>query len=116
MTKPKKKTRTDMRIYMQVFHLKFDRHLSNRQIALTLNIGRSTVSDLVVRFDHLAYQWPLPESLSLDALDKALMPGRDYQTRRVLPDWVVVDIGLTHKGVTKQLLWQEYQAEHGNCA
>ena len=55
MTKPKKKTRTDMRIYMQVFHLKFDRHLSNRQIALTLNIGRSTVNDLVVRFGHLAY-------------------------------------------------------------
>lgn len=116
MTKPKKKARTDMRTYMQIFHLKFDRHLSNRQIALTLNIGRSTVNDLVVRFGQLGFQWPLPESVSLDALDKALMPGRDYQTRRVLPDWVVVDIGLTHKGVTKQLLWQEYQAEHGTNA
>ena len=39
-----------MRIYMHIFHLKFERHLSNRQIALTLNIGRSTVNDLVVRF------------------------------------------------------------------
>jgi len=116
MTKPKKKARTDMRIYMQIFNLKFDRHLSNRQIALTLNIGRSTVNDLIVRFGHLGHPWPLPENVSTDELDKALMPGRDYQTSRVLPDWVAVDIGLTHKGVTKQLLWQEYQAEHGSNA
>ena len=49
MTKPKKKARTDMRIYMQIFQLKFERHLSNRKIALTFNIARSTVIDLVVR-------------------------------------------------------------------
>jgi len=54
-----------MRIYMQIFHLKFDRHLSNRQIALTLNIGRSTVNDLIVRFGHLGFQWP-PEFDSLE--------------------------------------------------
>ena len=105
-----------MRIYMQIFHLKFERHLSNRQIALTLNIGRSTVNDLVVRFTHLDLPWPLPDDVSLDALDKALMPGRDYHNQRVLPDWVTVDIGLSSKGVTKQLLWQEYQAKHGTAA
>jgi hypothetical protein len=66
MTKPKKKARTDMRIYMQIFNLKFDRHLSNRQIALTLNIGRSTVNDLIVRFGHLGHPWPLPENVSTD--------------------------------------------------
>ena len=55
-----------MRIYMQIFNLKFDRHLSNRQIALTLNIGRSTVNDLIVRFGHLGHPWPLPENVSTD--------------------------------------------------
>ena len=105
-----------MRIYMQIFHLKFERHLSNRQIALTLNIGRSTVNDLVVRFTHLDLPWPLPDDVSLDALDNALMPGRHYHNQRVLPDWVTVDIGLSSKGVTKQLLWQEYQAKHGTAA
>ena len=116
MTKPKKKARTDMRIYMQIFQLKFERHLSNRQIALILNIGRSTVNDLIVRFGHLDLSWPLPDNVSLDQLDKALMPGRDYQTQRKLPVWVEVDISLTKPGVTKQLLWQEYQAEHGSRA
>ena len=116
MTKPKKKARTDMRIYMQIFQLKFERHLSNRQIALTLNIARSTVNDLVVRFNNLNMQWPLPDNASLDALDKALLPGRSYRTQRVIPDWVDVNIDLSNKGVTKQLLWQEYQAEHGSSA
>ena len=105
-----------MRIYMQIFQLKFERHLSNRQIALTLNIARSTVNDLVVRFNNLNMQWPLPDNASLDALDKALLPGRSYRTQRVIPDWMDVNIDLSNKGVTKQLLWQEYQAEHGSRA
>lgn len=76
-----------MRIYMQIFQLKFERHLSNRQIALTLNIARSTLNYLVVRFNNLNMQWPLPDDASLlYALDKALMPGRNYHTQRILPD------------------------------
>jgi len=60
MTKPKKKARTDMRTYLHIFQLKFERHLSNRQIALNLNIGRSTVNDILVRFKSLNLPWPLP--------------------------------------------------------
>jgi len=105
-----------MRIYMQIFQLRFERHLTYRQIALTLNVGRSTVSDIITRFNNLNMAWPLPSDVSLDALDKALIPGRNYQTQRKLPDWVEVDISLTKPGVTKQLLWQEYQAKHGSRA
>ena len=74
------------------------------------------MNDLVVRFNDLNMQWPLPDNASLDALDKALLPGRSYRTQRVIPDWVDVNIDLSNKGVTKQLLWQEYQAEHGSSA
>ena len=63
MTKPKKKARTDMRIYLQIFHLKFERHLTYRQIALALDIGRSTVNDIVTRFNNLNMQWPLPDGV-----------------------------------------------------
>lgn len=102
-----------MRIYLQIFHLKFERHLTYRQIALALDIGRSTVNDIVTRFNNLNMQWPLPDGVSLDNLDKALMPGRNYPTDRVLPNWLKIDLGLKRIGVTKQLLWQEYQADHG---
>ena len=56
MTKPKKKARTGMRIYLQVFHFKFERHFMYRQIALALDIGRSTVNDIVTRFNNLNMQ------------------------------------------------------------
>jgi hypothetical protein len=116
MTQKKKTTRTDMRTYLDVFRLKYENRLTNRQIALALNIGRSTVSDLLARFVPLNVGWPLPKDYPLSQLDNVLMPGRDYQTRRVLPDWLQIDIELKNKVVTKQLLWQEYQAEHGRAA
>ena len=47
-----------MRIYMQIFQLRFERHLTYRQIALTLNVGRSTVSDIITRFNNLNMAWP----------------------------------------------------------
>jgi len=105
-----------MRTYLDVFRLCFEDQLSYRQIALTLGIGRSTVTELVARFNRLNLAWPLSSEVSLVALDQALLPGRDYQTKRVLPDWLKLDIELKDPKLTKQLLWQEYQAEHGRAA
>lgn len=105
-----------MRTYLDVFRLKFENRLTNRQIALALNIGRSTVTDLLARFSRLKIDWPLPDDYPLSSLDSALMPGRDYKTKRVLPDWLRIDIELKNKTVTKQLLWQEYQSEHGRAS
>ena len=105
-----------MRTYLDVFRLCFEDQLSYRQIALALGIGRSTVTELVARFNSLNLAWPLSPEVSLVTLDQALLPGRDYQTKRVLPDWLKLDIELKDPKLTKQLLWQEYQAEHGRAA
>ncbi|WP_407943644.1 IS21 family transposase [Maribrevibacterium harenarium] len=113
MTRKKKMGRTDMQTYLQILRLKFEARLSDRQIAQALNIGRATISALVARFNNLGLSWPLSADYSLDALDKQLFPGRDYKSQRVLPSWVQVHLELRQKGVTKLLLWQEYQAEHG---
>jgi hypothetical protein len=50
--------------------------------------------------------------VSLVALDQALLPGRDYQTKRVVPDWLSLDIKVKDPRLTKQLMYQEYLAEH----
>ena len=105
-----------MRTYLDVFRLCFEDQLSYRQIALALGIGRSTVTELVARFNSLNLAWPLSPEVSLVTLDQALLPGRDYQTKRVLPDWLKLDIELKDPKLTKQLLWQEYQAEHGRAS
>ena len=116
MTRKKKVMRTDMRTYLDVFRLCFDDKLPHRQIALALGIGRSTVTDLIARFNNLSIAWPLAPDICLNTLDQALLPGRDYQTKRVLPDWLRIDLELKDPKLTKQLLWQEYQAEHGRTA
>ncbi|SDF26957.1 hypothetical protein SAMN04515658_1011, partial [Idiomarina zobellii] len=38
-----------MRTYLDIFRLKFERRMTDRQIALTLNIGRSTVNNILTR-------------------------------------------------------------------
>lgn len=109
MTRKKKMVRTDMQTYLDIFRLKFEAKLSDRQISQALNIGRATISDLVIRFNNLGLSWPLAADYPLDSLDKQLFPGRDYSTQRVLPSWVQVHLELRRKGVTKLLLWQEYR-------
>lgn len=116
MTRKKKVVKTDMQTYLDIFRLKFDAKLSDRQIAQALNIGRSTVSNLVIRFVNSGIGWPLPGDYPLEELDKQLLPGRDYSTSRVMPDWVKLHVELSNKSVTKLLLWQEYHAEHGSKA
>ncbi|MDE9454602.1 hypothetical protein [Xenorhabdus bovienii] len=66
MTRKKKLMRTDMRTYLDVFRLCFEDQLSHRQIALVLGIGRSTVTDLISRFNNLNLAWPLAPSVSLN--------------------------------------------------
>ncbi len=43
-----------MQTYLDIFRLKFEAKLSDRQISQALNIGRATISDLVIRFNNLA--------------------------------------------------------------
>ncbi|RVU35624.1 sigma-70 family RNA polymerase sigma factor [Rheinheimera riviphila] len=75
-----------MRTYLDVFRLCFEDQLSYRQIALAFGIGRSTVTELIARFNSHNLAWPLSAEVSLAALDQALLPGSDYQTKRVLLD------------------------------
>lgn len=89
-----------MRTYLDIFRLKFERRMTDRQIALTLNIGRSTVNNILTRFRSLQVEWPLPEQVSLEQLDRILMPGRYYKSQRVLPSWLKVHTELSNSLVT----------------
>ena len=52
--------RLTMRKIREVFRLKFDCEISNRQIAKSCNIARSTVAEYLFRFQQAALSWPLP--------------------------------------------------------
>ena len=104
-----------MRIIKEVLRLKFDLKLSLRHIALSLKIGLGTVKLHLDRASKAGISWPLPTDMDDQDLEAALFPKRGSQPRsRVEPDYALMHKELKRKGVTKQLLWEEYKQIHGD--
>lgn len=103
-----------MRRIREVLRLKHELRRSHREIARSLGIANSTVSDYVGRARAAGLSWPLPEGLDDAALEAALFPpAPPSRVRRPEPDWARVHREhQRHKGVTLQLLWLEYRASH----
>ncbi len=86
-----------------------------RQIARSCRIARSTVSDYLSRMKVASLSWPFPPDLTEEALDALLFKGSQHRGRdggRPIPSWDHVHKELRRKGVTKQLLWEEYLGIH----
>ena len=102
-----------MRKNKEILRLKYELNLSTRQIAESLGISHSTVGDLVRRAKAAGLSWPLPEALDDAALQARLYPGNPVPARgRPEPDLESVHRELRRKGVTLQLLWEEYKQAH----
>ncbi len=66
--------RLTMRKIREVFRLKFDCDISNRQIAKSCKIARSTVADYLFRFQQAALSWPLAQDIDDNQLEQLLYP------------------------------------------
>jgi hypothetical protein len=66
--------RLSMRKIKDVLRLTHDVHLNTRQVALSLNIRRSTVTNYQERAQKAELSWPLPEDLTEEALEQKLFP------------------------------------------
>ena len=99
-----------MRKIKDVLRLKFEAGLSYRQISASTKLSLGKITDLVQKVEASAYPWQ--ELLGMDEapLLHLLYPGVVPDTRSgfVQPDWPTVHLELHRKGVTKQLLWEEY--------
>jgi transposase len=106
--------RLTMRKIREVFRLKFDCDISNRQIAKSCNIGRSTIAEYLFRFQQAALSWPLPQDIDDNQLEQLLYPQLPALPahERPLPDWSYLHQQLRQKSVTLMLLWQEYKEIH----
>lgn len=108
--------RTRMSKIKELLRLKFDCHLPNRSISACLNIGCSTVSDVVTCLRGSQLAWPLPEDMTESQLEALLYTGRASDSHKRMPDFPLCHQELKRKGMTKILLWQEYQQEAGENA
>ena len=88
--------------------------LSKRQIAASLGIGPTAVGACLRRARDAGIGWPLPDDLDDDALERCLYPAPAAVTKdwRSLPDWPAVHRELRRKGMTLQLVWEEYRSAH----
>lgn len=108
--------RTSMRTIKAILRLKFEAKLSLRQIASSLKLSLGAVSQHLKRADAARLSWPLPEGMDDQTLEAALYPKptSPTQTLYVKPDYATMHKELKRKGVTKQLLWEEYKQVHGD--
>ncbi len=99
-----------MRRIKDVLRLKAAGH-SRRQIAQSCGIARSTVAEYVRRAEAAGLSWPLPAELDDAELERKLFPPpvAISSEQRAVPDWSVVNQEIKRKGVTLQLLWDEYK-------
>lgn len=106
--------RISMRKIRDVLRLRWQASLSFRQIGTSLNLAHTTVAEYLRRAEVANLHWPLPEELSDVELEALLFPPSPQSSTSTCakPDWQRVHQEMRGKGVTLQLLWQEYKAIH----
>ena len=106
--------RLTMRKIREVFRLKFEHQISNRNIAKSCSIARSTVAEYLFRFRQASLSWPLPIDMDDNQLEQRLYPHQAASSdqEKPLPDWSGIHQQLRQKSVTLMLLWQEYKELH----
>jgi len=101
-----------MRSIKEVLRLKWTCGLSDRQIAKSCSIARSTVGEYLRRAEKAGLHWPLPEGMDDSQLGALLFPVAPLlcsDAPRAMPDWTQIRKELKKKGVTLFLLWEEYK-------
>lgn len=87
--------------------------MSNRQIAASLSVSKTTIRNCLGRAQAAGLAWPLPDDLSDAVLEARLYPppASAQKENRPQPDWAAMHRELKRPGVTLQLLWQEHRAQ-----
>jgi len=86
--------------------------LSPRQVAASVGSALSTVQQCLRRVQQAGLSWPLPEECTDATLERQLYPVKPKPVELRLPDFAHVQRELSRPGVTRQLLWEEYRAQH----
>lgn len=104
-----------MRKIKSILRLQHESGLSQRQIASSLGLSVGVVNKYLAKAAAVGISWPLPHELDdEDALAKLLQPTRKKKSCSGAKhdiDFAYMHHELRRKGMTVQLLWEEY-AQH----
>ena len=100
----------------EVLRLTHVAQLSQRQVAASLRISQAAVSKYLGLAQAAGLStWPLPPEWDDTQLEHRLFPpsaDAANPSRYADPDFAAIHQELKRKGVTRQLLWEEYQHAH----
>ncbi len=105
--------RVSMRRIREILRLKHACGATDRAIAQSIGVARSTIALCLERAAAAGLTWPLPETLTdrvLEAMLFASAGTRPGCRRKSEPDWAHVHRELRRPGVTLALLWEEYRS------
>ncbi|MBO0800280.1 MAG: IS21 family transposase, partial [Blastocatellia bacterium] len=105
-----------MRKITDLLRLHFDARLSQRQISAATKLSVGVINKYLAAAEAANLSWPLPEGLTEAQLRQRLFPDPTLSPKepKILPDYASIHQELKRKGVTRQLLWEEYCEEHPN--
>ena len=103
-----------MRRIREVLRQRWECGLSERTVATSCSVARSTVAKYVKRAREAGLSWPLPADLTDEELERRLFAAASSSQSgpHFVPDWTEVHRQLARKGVTLQLVWEEYKQAH----
>ncbi len=105
--------RKTMRKIKDVIRLKFEADLSHERIAAATGISKGAVTKYLLRAREADLGWPLPAAMDDAKLEALLFPRAPLLvTRHAEPDFAHLHQELKRKGITLQLLWEEYAGAH----
>jgi len=102
----------------EILRLYFDSHLSQDQIAMSLRLSKGVVNKYLKKAKLAQLNsWLLVEGLDEQTLRDLLRKASPKElpvSRYAEPDCALTHQELKKKGVTLQLLWEEYRSVHGD--
>src|SRR5579864_8351339 len=103
--------RVSMRKIREVLRLLWDCQISQRQAAACCGVSKTAVAECGARARRCGLSWGEARQLDDEELERRLYPPSQAipGEQRAAVDWATVHQELKRKGVTLQLLWEEYQ-------
>jgi transposase len=91
-----------MRKIREALRLKHALGLSERLVALSVGVSRSTVAEYLRRASVVGITWPVPETMDDAELERRLFTPASLEVKpaRGLPDWNHIHKELKRRGVT----------------
>lgn len=109
----KKGRKKTVRTIREIIRLHFDHGFSQRAIARSCGISPTTVGEYLTLARNKNLDWAKASDMDDAALKLLLLPeSLTPASRKPLPDFAYLQKELKRKGVTLQLLWEEYRAVH----